>query len=48
MCVCVCVCMCHHHHHHHVALTAWSSLTLSRHPSIASIAPGMHPVSVQS
>ena len=30
----------HHHHHHHVALPALISLTLSRHPSLSSIAPG--------
>ena len=38
--------------HHHVAPSAWISLTLSRHPSLSSIASGrssgIHPVSVQS
>ena len=29
-----------HHHHHHVALSAKISLTLSRHPSLSSIASG--------
>ena len=30
----------HHHHHHHVTLPARISLTLSRHTSLSSIAPG--------
>ena len=38
-----------HHHHHHVTPPARISLTLSRHPSLSSIAPGrssrLHPVS---
>ena len=42
----------HHHHHHHVARPARIPLTLSRHPSLSSIASGrssmLHPVSVQS
>ena len=29
-----------HHHHHHVTLSAQISLTLSRHPSLSSIASG--------
>ena len=41
----------YHHHHHHVNLPARISLTLSCHPSLLSIAPGMssrlHPVSAQ-
>ena len=41
-----------HHHHYHVALSARISLTLSRHPSLSSIASGrsseLHPVSAQS
>ena len=41
----------YHHHHHHVALSARISLTLSRHPSLSSIASsrssGLHPVSTQ-
>ena len=41
-----------HHHDPHVALPAWISLTLSRHPSLSSIAPSkssrLHPVSAQS
>ena len=40
------------HHHHHVALSARISLTLSRHPSLSSIAScsssGLLPVSAQS
>ena len=48
--MCVCVCMCvyiyiyiythisHHYHHHHVMPSAWISLTLSRQPSLSSIA----------
>ena len=39
-------------HHHHVALPAWSSLTLSSHPSLSSIAPWrssrLYPVLAQS
>ena len=42
----------HHHHHHHVTLPARISLTLSRHPSLSSIAPGrfsrLYPLSKQS
>ena len=42
----------HHHHHHHVAPSARISLTLSRHPSLLSIASGrssrLHPVLAQS
>ena len=38
----------HHHHHHHVALASRISLTISRHPSLLSIASGLfsrlHPV----
>ena len=30
----------YHHHLHHVTLPAWISLTLSRQPSLLSIAPG--------
>ena len=30
----------HHHHHHHVTLLAQIYLTLSRHASLSSIAPG--------
>ena len=41
-----------HHHHPHITLSAWIFLTLSRHPSLSSIAfgwsSGLHPVSVQS
>ena len=41
----------HHYHHYHVVLPARISLTLSRHFSLASIAPGrysrLHPVSAQ-
>ena len=41
----------HHHHHHHVAQRTRISQTLSRHPSLSSIAPGrcsrLHPVSAQ-
>ena len=41
----------HHHHHHQVALSARISLTLSRHPSLSSIASGrsseLHLVSAQ-
>ena len=40
------------HHHHHVALSAYISLTLSRHPSLSFIASGrssgLHPVLAQS
>ena len=40
------------HHHHHVTPPARISLTLSRHPSLSSIAPGrssrLHPVSARS
>ena len=39
-------------HHHYIMLLAWLSLTLSRHPSLSSIAPSksprLHPMSVQS
>ena len=42
----------HHHHHHHVVLKAQTSLTLSGHSSLSSIASGrssrLHPVSEQS
>ena len=41
-----------YHHHHYVTLSARISLTLSRHPSLSSIAFGrssrLHPVSAQS
>ena len=41
-----------HHHHHHVGSPAQISLTLSRHLSLSSIAPGgcsrLYPVSAQS
>ena len=41
-----------YHHHHLVALSAWISLTLSRHLSLSFIASGrssgLHPVSSQS
>ena len=41
-----------HHHHHHVAPSARIYLTLSRHPSLSSIASGrysgLNPVSTQS
>ena len=44
--------MYHHHHHNHVMLSAQISLTLSRHPSLSSIASGrssgQHTVSAQS
>ena len=40
------------YHHHHVMPPAWIFLTLSRHPSLSSIAPSRssrpHPVSAQS
>ena len=42
----------YHRHHHWVALLTQISLTISRHPSLSSIAPGrssrLHPVSAQS
>ena len=42
----------HHHYRHHVRLSAQISMTLSRHPSLSSIASGkssgLHPVSAQS
>ena len=42
----------YHHHHHHVTPLARISLTLSRHPSLSSIAScrssGLHIVSAQS
>ena len=42
----------HHHHHYHIVLLAQISLTLSRHPSLSSIAPGrsfrLHHVSPES
>ena len=41
-----------HHHYHHVTLSARIPLTLSRYPSLSSIASGrssgLHPVSAQS
>ena len=41
----------HHHYHHHSVPLAWISLTLSRHSSLSSFAPGrssmLHRVSVQ-
>ena len=39
-------------HHYHVTLSAWISLTLSRHPSLSSIvsgrSSGLYPVSARS
>ena len=50
--VCVCVFSSRYHYHHHVAPPAQISLTLSRHPSLSSIASGrsssLHPVSAQN
>ena len=44
--------LCINIHHHHVALSARIFLTLSRHPSLSSIAfgrsSGLHPVTAQS
>ena len=37
-----------YHHHHHVAPLSRISITISHHPSISSIASGLHPVSAQS